>query len=61
MWHKLFYYADSMRLLKDKNLKWEKIMRQFLYEVQDDVEKTTEELLNELQKAEDLISLRATL
>ena len=28
-------------------------MRQFLYEVQDDVEKTTEELLNELQKAED--------
>ena len=28
-------------------------MRQFIHEVQDDVEKSTEELLNELQEAED--------
>lgn len=38
-----------------KAMDWATIMEQMMYEVQDDVEKSTTELLNELQQADDVL------
>lgn len=38
-----------------KAMNWTTIMEQMMYEVQDDVEKSTTELLNELQQADDVL------